>query len=147
MAGLLFCLGALLFGAILSAAQQPPLPPGRLPIPDEMIPGQSENASRAAQLPNQIRLSEGTKQIDQVGYFKITGDRVTFFSQDGMSRYVGLENLNLQRIHRAIAGKPRQLWSVSGMFTEYFGANYLFVERAVLVTDRGAFSQSVSTNR
>ncbi len=146
-AGLLFCLGALLFGAILLGAQQPPLPPGRPAAPEEIIPGNSEDASDQTQLSTQVRLSEGTQQIDQVGYFKLTDDRVTFFAEDGMSRYVGLENLDLQRIHRAIAGKPRQLWSVSGMFTEYFGDNYLFVERAVLVTDRDAFAQSVSANR
>ena len=47
--------------------------------------------------------------------------------------FVGLENLNLQRIARTIADNPVPLqWSVTGTITEYRGANFLFVRRAVL---------------
>ncbi len=89
------------------------------------------------------RIREGTEIVDQLGYFRMTGDRVTFFSEDGKGRLVGLENLNLERIARTIADNPGQLqWGVTGTITEYRGANYLFVRRAVL-RSRVQSSQSV----
>lgn len=46
---------------------------------------------------------------------------------------VCLENLNLERIARAITDNTEQLeWRVSGVLTEYGGANYLLVDRAIL---------------
>jgi hypothetical protein len=78
-------------------------------------------------------LREGTQVSNQLGYFRMTGDRVTFFSTDGRRRFVCLENLNLQRIARAIDENPgRMLWNVTGSVTEYRGANYLVVEYAIL---------------
>ena len=70
----------------------------------------------------------------------MTGDRVIFFSTDGealsgdgKARFVGLENLNLQRIARTIADNPVELqWGVTGTITEFRGANFLLVRRAVL---------------
>lgn len=79
------------------------------------------------------RIREGTEIFDQPGYFRTTGDRITFFTDDGKGRLVGLENLNLERVGRAIADNPEQLqWDVTGTITEYRGANFLFVRRAVL---------------
>jgi len=82
------------------------------------------------------RIREGTEIIDSTGYFRMTGDRVTFFTDDGSGRYVALENLNLERVSRAIADNPEPLqWTVTGTITEYRGANYLFVRRAALKTE------------
>lgn len=62
----------------------------------------------------------------------MAGDRVVFFTEDGQGGYVALENLNLERIAQAIAENPEKLqWSVTGTMTEYRGANYLFVRRAI----------------
>jgi len=79
------------------------------------------------------RLREGTKLVGQVGYFKMSGDRATFFAKDGERRFVGLENLNLARIVNTIADAPTAKieWTVDGTITEYRGANYLLVTRAV----------------
>ena len=58
---------------------------------------------------------------------------MTFFLADGKGRLVGLENLTLQRIAQVIADSPERLrWTVTGTITEYRGANYLLVRRAIL---------------
>ncbi len=79
------------------------------------------------------RIREGTEIVGRSGHFRMTGDRVTFFTSDGKGRFVGLENLNLERIAESIADSPDQLvWSVTATLTEFRGANYLLVRRAVL---------------
>lgn len=89
------------------------------------------------------RIREGTEFNDQVGYFRITGNRVTFFTADGRGRFMGLENLNLERISRAISDNPAQLeWMISGEITEYRGANFLLVHRAILTTGSAMSKES-----
>lgn len=81
------------------------------------------------------RLREGTQISDQSGFFKVTGDRATFVSADGKHRFVGLENLNLERIVRTIKDDVDPLeWNVDGLITEYRGLNYLLITRATLKT-------------
>jgi hypothetical protein len=81
------------------------------------------------------RWREGSRLIDQLGCFKVTGDHVTFVSSDGKLKFDGLENLAIERIARTIGDSPDQLeWSISGVITEYRGANYLLVTQAVLKT-------------
>jgi hypothetical protein len=83
------------------------------------------------------RLREGTK-IETTGYFRSTGDRVTFYSDAGKVRYRGLENLMLERIARAIEDNPGQLdWSVMGIVTEYRGANFILVTHATFKANDG----------
>ncbi len=79
------------------------------------------------------RIREGTEVVDQSGYFQMTGDRLTFFTSDGRGRFVGLENLNLDRIARAIENRADQpTWTITGTLTEFRGANFLLIQRAVL---------------
>jgi len=81
------------------------------------------------------RWREGSRLIDQVGSFRVTGDHVTFTSTDGKLKFEGLENLAIERIARTIGDSPDQLeWTISGIITEYRGANYLLVTQAVLKT-------------
>ncbi len=80
-----------------------------------------------------LRVREGTEIVDQLGYFQISGDRVVFFTADGQRRFAGLENLQLERIARVVADTPQPLqWGVTGTITEYRGANFLLVRRAIL---------------
>jgi len=80
-----------------------------------------------------FRLREGSEITDQAGYFRMTGDRVTFFTDGGTRRFVGLENLSLQRIAQEIeSGTEEANWVVSGTVTEYQGGNYILVNRAML---------------
>ena len=85
----------------------------------------------------QHRIREGTKVADLVGHFKLTGDRVAFYTADGNIRFGGLENLNLERIARVVKDSHIELqWTVSGLVTEYRGTNYLLVAHAVLKSKR-----------
>ena len=86
-----------------------------------------------ATTPTSQRQREGTALVDVPGYFKLTGDRATFFPAGSDAHYMGLENLNLERIATAISDIPEQIpWIVSGTITEYRGANYLLVTKAIL---------------
>ena len=79
------------------------------------------------------RQREGSALVDVVGYFKLTSDRATFFPADSELRFQGLENLNLERISLLVGENPDRLdWIVSGTVTEYRGANYLLVTKAIL---------------
>jgi len=109
-------------------AQQAAMPPPHRPA-DSAAPAAA--AIKAG--PKQPRIREGTALVEQVGVFQTAGDRVTLLTSDGQRRFVVLENLQLERILRAVGDSltPPD-WTVSGMVTEFCGANYLLVERAVL---------------
>jgi hypothetical protein len=81
------------------------------------------------------RLREGTRLIDVAGRFESNGDRWVFFLADTEESYKVLENLALERIHKVLeetraSDKPQ--WIVSGTMTEFAGANYLLVSKAVI---------------
>ncbi len=120
--------GALLSALILcaSAADPPHHDAGVSRSPSQEVP---DNPRFSAKL-SPRRYCEGAQVADQVGTFKPAGDRVVFVVQGENSVWVVLENLNLERIARAISDHPAQLWKVSGMITECRGTNYILVERA-----------------
>jgi len=79
------------------------------------------------------RIREGAQIVDRLGHFQLTGERVTFVSQDGSGRFVVLESLSLQRVVRTITESSESLkWNVSGTATEFQGSNYLLLQRAIL---------------
>lgn len=79
------------------------------------------------------RLREGTQLANELGTFKPAGERIMFLSATGKGRYLCLENLNLERIGRLVRDNSENLqWEISGTVTEYGGANYLAVSRAIL---------------
>jgi len=85
------------------------------------------------------RLREGSELKDLVGNFKITGDRVTFYPSEGNEQYRVLENLNLERVVRVLTETQIQReWNISGLITEFQGANYLLVRRAYITTNASA---------
>ena len=76
---------------------------------------------------------EGSQLIDVFGYFRMTGDRATFYPLESQAGYAGLENLNLDRVTLMITNNTDQLtWQVSGTITEYHGLNYILVSKAIL---------------
>jgi hypothetical protein len=92
-------------------------------------------ASSASTLSAGTRMREDTELVDQAGHFENVRDRMIFVTEKGGVRFVGLENLGLERIARALANHPgRMEWRISGLVTEYRGTNYLLVRRAVLRT-------------
>jgi len=79
------------------------------------------------------RWREGSKLVDVLGQFKISGDRVAFVSNDGKSRFACLENLNSERVARIVSESPEALqWVVQGTITEFRHENYLLVTQAVI---------------
>lgn len=82
------------------------------------------------------RQREGTRLSNQQGYFRGSGDGLTFHLRNSEEKYAALENLALERIGKVMSDRhdhPDQLnWNVSGFFTEYRGGNYLFITHAVL---------------
>lgn len=117
----LFCAGALLMGLALAPRAAQPL-------------AQGQPAPAAAQAPAAAEplLREGTELVDQVGQFKLSGQRVIFILADGKRQLEGLENLSLERIAKEISGNPDpRTWLVTGTVTEFQGSNYLLVRRAI----------------
>jgi hypothetical protein len=59
------------------------------------------------------------------------GDRFAFVPGGNKDSYRVLENLQLQRIGQTLDGaRGQQPWVVSGVITEFKGANYLLVTKA-----------------
>ncbi len=117
---------ALLAGVALASAQSPGSGPSKTDKSDVV-----DRQSTAKQ--SDLRVREGSDIANLSGHFRMTGDRVTFFTADGKGRFVGLENLNLQRIVQEIEDDPDTTkWIVSGTITEFRGANYLLVRQAML---------------
>ncbi len=101
--------------------------------------GSSEPASTAlhasaASLDHRQR--EGSRMDRQQGHFKLTGDRLTFHVSGSEDKYLGLENLAMERIAKVVSERhdsPEQLvWEVTGVFTEYRGNNYLLITHAII---------------
>jgi len=79
------------------------------------------------------RLREGAEVVDQLGRFQFADDRLVFVAEPANQRFVALENLNLERILRAVADRPAQSqWKVSGTVTECRGINVILIRRAML---------------
>lgn len=84
-------------------------------------------------VPGDVKLKarrEGTQLRDEPGRFLVSGSRVAFTASDG-TNYVGLENLNLERVVKVVASSPEAVeWFASGTVTEYQGSNYLLLSHA-----------------
>jgi hypothetical protein len=81
------------------------------------------------------RWREGSKLVDVVGRFQVTGDRAAFQPADSKSRFLCLENLNCERVARIVGESPEPLdWIVQGTITEYRGENYVLINQAVIRT-------------
>lgn len=129
----LFSAGILLLGVALVLAQTAS-PPNDSAEPTD---GKTEVAAAAdvaeGPLQREDRLREGTELVDQPGSFRMTGDRIAFFTDLGKGRLIALENLALERVGRTIEDNPSPpKWLVTGVITEYRGENLLFIQRAVL---------------
>ena len=83
------------------------------------------------------RIREGTAFKNKRCLFRVSGNRVSLFSEDESERYICLENLNLERIMKVVQDNPaQQIWSVDGIFTEYREENFVLIQRAVLAPPR-----------
>lgn len=97
------------------------------------VKGEAASATPAPAASTRVR--EGTRLVDRIGSFKITGEGVTFFSSDGELRLSGLQNLAMERVARVLRESHSEPeWLVTGVVTEYEGGNFLLLQRAILKT-------------
>lgn len=95
-----------------------------------LVAGDAADANAVLSLTKPRLRREGTQLRDEPGRFIAAGNRVSFVASDG-TNYVGLENLNLERVAKIITASPDSAeWFVAGTVTEYQGANYLLISRA-----------------
>lgn len=88
-----------------------------------------------ASLKQPERAREGSQLAEEVGSFEFVGDRVAFVPAGSRDSFRVLENLALERIVRELGdGRTQQAWIVNGTWTEFKGANYLLVTKAVVKT-------------
>ena len=91
-----------------------------------------EQARQTSPVGTGDRVREGTP-LETQGSFKLTGDRIMFYASSDNRRFGTLENLNLERISKAVSESSETLeWSVSATVTEFQGTNFLLISRAVL---------------
>jgi hypothetical protein len=85
------------------------------------------------------RLREGTRLIDVTGMLVSAGpDNVTFSPDGSRDSYRLLENLQLQRVSQVLdENRDPRKWVISGLITEYRGANYLLLTKAVVQQQDG----------
>jgi hypothetical protein len=93
----------------------------------------SSNRSHAEERPvpalKSQSIREGSLLPDQVGTFRVVGDRVQFVESESGRSFRCLENLMLQRVHQVISEEVTPpSWIVSGKATEYRGENYMLIE-------------------
>ncbi|MDA7977163.1 MAG: hypothetical protein MPJ50_00160 [Pirellulales bacterium] len=68
------------------------------------------------------------------GSIRVVQSRYVLFPEEGAFRFVLLENLNLERIARAMAETTGDVrWEIDAEVTEFGGASYLLVQRAQLI--------------
>jgi hypothetical protein len=150
LAAMLPCFGAaLLLLSFVSTAAAPPASGSSDQLPrdaDSATPvdpsaARSEpKATAAAKSSGRIdgylaggRWREGSRLVDVVGQFKISGDRIAFQTDDGKTRVACLENLNSERVARIVSESPDALlWVVQGTITEFRHENYLLITQAVI---------------
>lgn len=85
-----------------------------------------------------VRLREGTELKDRLAVFKPAGDRTLCFVSGVPHRMIVLENLALERVLQTLDRSSVELqWSIRGVVSEYRGANYLLIQRAVVLGPTG----------
>lgn len=83
--------------------------------------------------PSAKRIREGTTFQGVRVYFRSRNERTVLYTVQDNKPYVCLENLNLERILKAIEEKPgRGVWKIDGTYTEFRGENYVLIQRAVV---------------
>lgn len=78
------------------------------------------------------RYREGMQLEDEQGEFQRLAGRWVFRCQSSGARFLVLENLGLQRVAEQVSDSPDATgWIVTGLITEFRGARYLLLSRAV----------------
>ncbi|MDR2754581.1 MAG: hypothetical protein LBC20_02635 [Planctomycetaceae bacterium] len=127
---LLFLIAIFLFGNAVSFAQREPVPSDPNAVEKPII---EESVQKKVM---KKRNREGTIFQGKKVSFRQTGNRTTLYTIDDNERFICLENLNLERVLKAIDEKPtRTTWKIDGEFTEFRGENYILIRRAVIAQE------------
>lgn len=112
-------------------------PGGSTPLSGSVGSSTSNGEQPAGAEEPRLRRREGSEIIDGVGRFERRGDRVAFLTGDRPAALIVLENLALERVLRVTDedGLGPIRWRVTGTITEFRGANYLMIRRAVVKSD------------
>lgn len=117
----------LLFGNVIVLGQREPMPMDPTVQEKPVVVSQEEKENKSK------RIREGTIFRNKRVSFRTVGQRTMLLALEGSESHVCLENLNLERILKAIDERPgRGVWTVDGEFTEFRGENYVLIKRAVL---------------
>ncbi|GIW94713.1 MAG: hypothetical protein KatS3mg110_2754 [Pirellulaceae bacterium] len=144
-----FVIGLCLLGLIYLAAcwgvaqeearvtDRRPAEPGALAVAhDEPQIGESGVASGTR--PAAVRRREG-ERFEGRGRFVWSGERISFKDIQSETSFRVLENLALERVVRLMEDPSglgqKRIWQVAGHITEFRGANFLLLERAVLTAE------------
>ena len=134
------CAVALLLGVVLAWTQADDVTP-RNPLRDETSDADSTNDANSTNDAGPgrrkpfHRIREGTELTDQLGSFRRKGDRLIFVTDDSRRQFAALENLALERVAQTLTEDDGQRqWEVTGQVTEYHGANFLLIRRAILTS-------------
>lgn len=101
-------------------------------------PQPSGEALRDVAADKSVRIREGTELKDRLAVFKPAGDRTLCFVSGMPQRMIVLENLALERVLQTLERSSVELqWSIRGVVSEYRGANYLLIQRAVVLGPTG----------
>jgi hypothetical protein len=118
------------------AAQPAASPPAQLESSPH-FPHHGPAGVAAAKLAHRSR--EGSLLTDLSGSFEFVGDRVVFVPAGSQDSYRVLENLALERIvHELGDARDQRSWTVTGQLTEFRGANYLLVAKALIKSSASA---------
>lgn len=111
----------------------------RLGTRPNIEPSSPGSPAPTANLKTSERLREGTRLIDVIGTLVSAGpDNVTFSPDGSRDSYRLLENLQLQRVSQVLdENRDPRKWVISGLITEYRGANYLLLTKAVVQQQDG----------
>jgi hypothetical protein len=115
--------------AIIAVAQ----PPNPLRASPTSSAQATSTGSPSAAKPSE-RLREGTRLIDVTGTFQSTGpDNISFLANGNKESFRALPNLALQRVSQSLEeNRALRQWTISGTITEFRGANFLLITKAVI---------------
>jgi hypothetical protein len=133
---------ALLIASTSLATAETPTAPSSDGAAPRSAPSQSTAliTSSSSGTKSSERLREGTRLSDVPGTFQsVGGDSISFSPGNGSKdSYKVLANLALERISRTLdENRGAKQWIVSGVITEFRGANYLLVTKAVVPSQDG----------
>lgn len=84
------------------------------------------------------KLREGSRLIDREGRVSERGGRYFFVPDGDVEQFSLLENLTLERVTSASSNQDDgQKWIITAVVTEFQGARFLLLERAVLRPVKG----------